>query len=161
MDLVSIQAIHDLDICLFHSARIFNVVFLIKACFEFNHDLNRLAVFTCFNQTFNNLGVMGYTIQGNADGYNIRIICGFLQESKEWFHTFVWIGDQSVLFTQLFKDGSSIGKLRRILRHKLWIKQICTVSQHVLNLIEILQIHRHAGDEYCAIFRINIVFQCT
>ena len=112
MHFVSVQAVNHAASGLFQSSGPFDVIFLVKAGFQLDHDKNFFAVFSSFDQCLHDFTLTCQTIQGHLDRNDGFVVCGLMKHAKEWFHAFKWIRKQFVFFFDLRKDRFLQIKLR-------------------------------------------------
>ena len=104
MYLVVFKTIEYITTCIFKLLRIVNVVLFIKAGFQFNQNIDFLAILRCLTEVFHESCMTCKTIDRDLDRYDMWIIGCFFDKIDEWSHGIIWVGKQDILLLNLGKQ---------------------------------------------------------
>ena len=108
MDLQPFDAVHHMTAGTLQQTGPLDVVFLVKARFQFHQNIHLLAVFGRFHQCIHHLAVVGKAVQGHLDGDHLRVAGGFVQQLQERTDALIRIMKQLVLLHDLRNDGFAL-----------------------------------------------------
>ena len=100
----SAQSVHNMTAGFFKLLCPMNIIFLVKACFKLNKNSNLFSVFGSLYKCRHYRRISADTVKSLFNSKNFIISCSILYKLHHTIKAFVWVVNESVLFTNCLEN---------------------------------------------------------